>query len=561
MNARDANKEAARISAEARLIRARSDLAVAKMAEQAIKRMQDRQGRHAFMGSAVAGVGAQNKFRNATRSRIRPGNYPDSGSSIARMPAYNVDAVRRESRDQRQNNWLARAVIKRACDLKIGDGGVFEATTDDQDWNRQAQEMIVEFCELVRPEVLGWPEVRQRLTFWQLVRQLEQVAGTDGDQLLIWRKQGEGVTLQQIESERIVSPGGIDTLDIMSGVETNNEGATVAYHVAPWHTGQTAVNLGAVRRIDASSCIWWQNPLDNDTNAVRGEPGLQSLLDRIEFLDTYIENVGLAAEIATRFGAVITSSRPAQMQLALESATEDQPSVDVGRPKQIDLPQAAIMFLKEGDKVEQLKPEQPHQNARDFSVFQMACIFADYGVPPAAVLYDASGLSWGNIKALLALASPGFRVSQDGHIAGYIRRVFNRKLVEWMERGLLPRNDQYWRNHITLPSVPVLDFASEVAGYIEAINANLMTKHQVVQILTGNRFDAVVRVRARETQLERELDVVPVAAPGAKPAQAQGGPDAAMANGGGGGGDPPAGGGAGAGGDSSGSNPADQPAA
>lgn len=466
-------------------------------------------------------------FRAATRRRVNPGPAPQGGSGRYNSPVYQLRTIRAEARDVRQNSWLGRAIIKRLADFVVSDGPVFQVNTGNPAIDEQVQTALTDWAEGQDPAHYGPVELTERYDLARMLRQLVQTALTDGDHLLPFVSVANGtatptVTVQMIVADRIASPNGLDmTVDgYTQGVRLDEYGRPIAFRVCQWFESGSAINFSEGRDINANAALWWRNPMDDVSDAVRGEPGLASILDRLDFLESYLESVGLAAEIATRFGLVIKSERPASMASALESiSTEAAQQAGMGpdgSAPEIDLPMASVLHLKPGEEAMQVKPDHPTQNLRDFLMLYIGGITADVGVALAAVLYDATGMSWSNIKALLAMNWSGINTYQAALKADVILPYARRKLVEWQARGIIPALPPGTRVTCSMPSMPVLDFASEVDGYAEAIRANLMTNEEAAQRLGTGRWATLALTRKRERELENEYGINPVLLPGSK---------------------------------------------
>ena len=540
----------ARLKAD--LLEQRNRVAVAQARARVIKenaraiaaasgRMRSRLDRLTAQDSRVKEM--RDVFENARRTRLRPGAAPMGGAGFYHLPRTDRLRLAAESQHLRRNNWVARAVVKRLCDLVAADGGTWSVNSKDASWNDRAQRMLTDWADARKRATLGHPDIRGRHPFWRQIRQNIQTACTDGDLLIIKRVKGGVGRLQVVEGERIgrlgqlpgtpaakagaVQPGTDGPAvgnSIVDGVEIDADGEPAAFHIADWGLGGSAPTM-QTRRIDAAQCLYLTNPMDDELGMVRGEPALSSQIDRLEFLDLYIENTGLAAEIATRFGLVITSERPGEMQSAFEAANESQIDADTGKPREVDLPQARALFLKAGESATQIDPKQPNTNAREFILLLILLSCAEMGVPLSAAFFEGSGLSWANIKALLAIAGAGLSVWQDWCVGDTAVPIAQWKIREWIDAGRLPENPEFDEVSATMPAMPVLDFPTAVAGYKEAVAGLLMPQEEATRQLGMGRYMDVLKRRAAEVKAEKAAGVSPVQMPGAG-----GGPHAGAAS-------------------------------
>lgn len=467
-----------------------------------------------------------------TRLKQRIGGTAPGSAQWYLDPAYHA-AIRADCQAAARDNSVARAFIKRKADLDVGDGPVITSTAEG-DWRAQADAFIEKWASGLHP---GAPcDARGRCSLPELLRQIDRAWDTDGDVLAMQLKSGE---IQLIESARVGAgtlgrePSGIAAGNIyQSGVEMNKQGKPVAYWFADWNTQQSALKP-ELRRQDADYAELLCNPSDETVGMVRGEPGLQASLDQLDRLDAVIEKTALAVELATLFGLIIKTDRPAETQAAFEATTQ-QTETDSNKPATVDLEPGGALYLRTGESAEQLKPEHPSANFKEFVTAQLMIIAADLGIPLPASHFDASGMSWSNIKALMALAKRAMEVRQ-ARLERWVRKIYAWRLRLAVEEKMLPAplsEDAYDQVSVRFPSVPVVDFESEVKGYTLAIEKGLMDYDQATQSLgTGRVHDVHTRLAAQQ-QTAKTLGLEIVQTPGAsvsnqKPAAGQTDPNAA----------------------------------
>lgn len=462
-----------------------------------------------------ASIGASQMYASARRTRVNQRYGPETGSAQQHLDWGLHATIRQDCQAAARDNSVARAFIKRKADLDVGDGPIVTSASSDPEWNAKADEWFSEWWEgrrLDRPV-----DVRGCDSGPELLRKIDRAWETDGDIIAIFTKDG---SLQLVESERLggqgwKTPAGVPAAQYRAGVEMDRTGRPVKYWIADWNTTGTAAQA-TLTSYPAESAELLKNPSDDIVGLVRGEPGLQAALDQLERLDAVIEKTALAVEIATLFGLVIKTERPAETQAAFE-ATTTQTETDTAKPGRADIQPAGMLHLGLNESAEQLKPEQPSANFREFITAQMLIIAADLGVPLAASHFDAAGMSWSNIKALMAIAMRGVEARQ-ARLERFLRRVREWRLRMAIEQGELPAPPSaadIRKVAIQFPLAPVLDFESEVAGGRAAVEGGLATRDQVTQRLGTGRSADIDRGLAEEQTRARELGVVITGTPGA----------------------------------------------
>lgn len=497
----------------------------------AVERLRARHLRElAKISSVRRGPSPAARYDAATRTRLRPGPRALGGAPTRHLSAFVQDALRRDVQDLKRNSSAARIVMARAAEIIAGDGPVVTSTTDVPAWNEACDAAFNAWFDAVDPDLFGHPDRAQRLSGPEMIAGVVGAWCTDGDQLVVHTFDAEGhACFQIVEGERlraaagtrVALPGGKSIVD---GVELDPAGAPIAYHVASWTITGT-LDTASIRRVPAEAARLMINPIGVEAGFVRGVPALQACLDRIERLDAYDQATAVAAEIATRFCAIVESSQPADLQSAWELGTEQAAPARPDAPRTIELQAGMLHFLEKGGTVKALDPKFPTTNFRDFVLWQFMVLGAELGVPIVAALFDATGLSWSNIKALLALSMRSVEPAQ-ARLARLVRWMRAVKVTEWMRDGTLTPRDDWHRCDIVMPRAPVVDFKSEVEGHILAINNNLETQEQATQALGTGRAKDIRAVRQLERRDEIDKNITPPALPGAKPIGEAGGGDA-----------------------------------
>lgn len=461
------------------------------------------------------------RYDSATRTRLRPGPRPRGGSAQSHL-LLTRGLMTRDCQDLRRNSVVARALIKCDQDAVVRDGGIVTSTTADPVWNEACDRLWNCWANDEDTDDLGYCDVQHKRTFWQICRDIVQVWSTDGDVGINLVESGQ---LQVIEAERIVNPGMAPTGvvknsktggDIVDGIEVNAAGTPMFYHVGQWDRNLQRV-AGTTVPMPAEHFVFLLNPADYVRGQSRGEPALQATIPEIERLDNYIEKTGLAAEIATLFGLAIKTERPDLTKGAMEGGTDDQPTqTNTQAPNETELQAAALIHLKPGESVEQIKPEFPTTNYREYLLAQLMLIGADLRIPVCFAFLDATGLSWSNANALLAMCWPSVEAKQDELVNRLIRRVRNWKVRQWIEQGRLPENKEHDRCHIMMPGIPVLNFGDKVKGITEAVANNLMEQGQGTQELGTGRVEDIIAKNGKYRALEKEHGSEKPTMPGAK---------------------------------------------
>lgn len=469
------------------------------------------------------------------RHRLRTGPTPPRRVLADQaLHSQSLELMRAEARQAYRSFSLARALTGRMADLLVADGFVVEPSTLDQTFNDAAHERWERWCRNCTIKQNG-------RSFTQVLRSIAMAWMLDGDELVLMvapNAKREGV-LQEIEADRVVNPGGSQTRDTatcMAGVEMDDQGAPWYYYIVSRSDGLSdnysiALETTPVPAEYAALCT---NPLSELVNQTRGEPGLATSVPMLEKIEKYVNDQATAAMIATLFGLVFTTENPGSVASALNTQTgEDQISDDSypGTAQSVGLQAGFMMNCKPGEKVEQVKPEFPQQSTKEFVQLLVQMCSADVGLPLILVMLDPSAVNFHGFKSALAVTWRRISFGQDV-LAGFIRRVYEWKIAEWIAsgeltppQGLMQRDQDgaavvrlqdVARVHIFGPSIPSPDPGKDTEAAVLALNHNLTTKSAVTQNLGNGSARAIAQARAKERAEEIALGIVPMSMPGAK---------------------------------------------
>lgn len=493
----------------------------------------------------IAAVGKATAMVNGYKSE----NYARQGGGRTVYPGPSRTSLNQRARttqigrvqDLGRNNTLARMMIRRLSECVAGDGYTFQARSKNQEWNEKAEAIINEEMD--------------RLQLWQISQQSIAAGLTDGDILFVKLQSGE---LQAVEAQQIISPGTMDRGDIgtivtgengnliYDGVEIDKTtGRIAAFWIGEWKdvatakknvprtgVGQTAPISGAFgvladpTRVPAEECIYLRWPLWARANQFRGEPGFQASINRFRLIDDYLDNVAIAAQMATFFGLIFKTETPNAQKAAFEAtlgaAVGMAQTVDDGTPKEVGLEPGFDFHCKPGESVEQVQPLFPNVNTRDFVMMNIQIIGSEIGLPMMLSVFDFQGLTASNAKTQVSIAwATTIGTLQKWQTETLVRNVILWRLAAAIRAGRLPMvEDWNARHEISGPAAPVTDLLAEVNARLAAINGNLTTKEHSSQVMGFGDWDKIAERRAIEVKNEDDKKISPVLLPGAKTSSA-----------------------------------------
>lgn len=466
-----------------------------------------------FRGSSVQFVPAMRGYDSAEPGVGRPSMKGTSGAAYSQLSWHSHVAMRKACQHMVRSDLAARAVVKMWQALLVGDGAIVRCISKNAGWNKMVD---ARFDRWARGRLRGdHPDCTGRRTYWQLCRLVPKAWATDGDILTVRLGAAAGKakgSIQMIESERIQNPGNVrwNTPGYINGVQVDKYLRPVAYHVAQWNTQGTATTLTTVP-IEADAADLLINDQDDTAGMVRGEPALQAMRPRLERLNRYVENHGLAAYIQTLVALFIESNSPADLQAALEETVGQQPTTGPGEAK---MEPGAIFTGRPGEKINSFNPTAPNINYRDYVWCELVMCAADLGVPASYAFFDVAGSSYITERAKGAVAARRHWCPQEA-LSSFVAKTHAWKVEQWVAEGHIPATPEDYDVEIKWPKPPIFDLLSEVSAHREAVDANFMTLEEAVQNFGGLSAESVIATRGREMEMQRKAGVVPADKPGA----------------------------------------------
>lgn len=467
----------------------------------------------------VRGVPAANSWQAANRSGKRPRATaaPWTGMADAFLTSQTHAALRNEARQAGRRFTLAQAMLARMCDLVISDGLIIKCTSKDTAYAAAANAHIKQF--------LKNPTMRGRGHTWtRVLHRVIRALGTDGDIGLVFNTLAK---IEEIQSERIVNPGGIwamDTDSCIGGVEVDSYGAPVAFNVQSRAAALTMYGGGDTTKVAAEDMFFVINPIGEDSGQTRGVPFLTWGITLIELLETYVEDQSIAAKIATLFGLIYKVA--GNQNPASELDVDESATAQAGEPTRSQTFEPGYsLTIGPDESVEQVKPEYPQQNARDFATLVSMMATCSIGLPLILVLLDPSQTNFHGFKSAISVSFRMVNYMQE-LVSDITQWAIERSLAVEIRAGRLTQPEDWNALKIVCPPMPTPDFGKDVDAIGKAISLNLMDKSTGTQLLGTGDADEIAASREREVADEKAKGITPIiAGAGPNPADAEADPE------------------------------------
>lgn len=353
-----------------------------------------------------------------------------------------------------------------------------------------------------------------RMSFAQVQRLYIETFAVDGEPLLrLLPGFGNefGFAVQVLDTDQLDHelnrPAGKDANEIRMGVEIDQWGRPVAYHVWDGHPSDPTVKARRPLRIPAEQIV--HDLLADRPGQTRGVSWYAPILFRARMLHGYEESVVIGA----RGGAMnmgFFKPNPEHYQVAVDEADDVPFEAEAGTFRRLPV----------GMDFEEYNPNQPTTSFSEFDKSMLRSIAAGLESSYSSLTGDLSDVNYSSIRQGKLDERDVWRVLQQLVIEALLERVF----PEWLKWALttgaleLPsRNAARWGDHEWQPrGWDWVDPLKDIAATEKAL-ANRLTSRTRVCAERGVDFEDLLAEIAAEEKLAREYEVE-IAPPKASPA-------------------------------------------
>lgn len=444
----------------------------------------------------------------------RHGSWSIAGGSADADIIYELPALRARSRDLVANDGYAAGVVSTIVSNVVGTGLRPQSRIDARAAGLSADE--AETLQSAMEDVWAeWAEecdVTGRQDFYGLQRQAFNQIVVNGDVLGLVRWKGNAPRVQLVEADRLGDP--ISRPELRGGVELDEDGRPIAYHVRKTHPGDRSYAAGSMHqyeRVPARDgegrpvvCHLYRQERPGQN---RGKPWLTPVLSLFKDMSEYQEAELVAARVAACFALFVTKNDAAWAMFANLQSTNDAGQRIEG------LEPGMIEYLEPGETISTFNPQRPGVTFDMFMIRLLRAIAAAMDLPYEIVARDYSQVNYSSARAAILEARKLFRVYQQWFARSFCQ-VFWDWVMEWAWlQGRLPVADFYGKRRALLRTAwfgdgwEWVDPVKEVQASIDAIDANLTTLSEELA-LRGRDLDETLAAREREKRKAREAGLV-----------------------------------------------------
>jgi lambda family phage portal protein len=459
----------------------------------------------------------------------------------------NLETLRARSRDLFMNSPIGSGALKTARTNVIGPGLKLKSRIDSatlglsdeaaDDWKRKTESEFALWAESKHSDAIRMNDFydQQGIAFLGMLM--------NGDAFAVFRRVNHeswmpyGLRLHLIEADRICNPQATgyqgDNVssknttngnEIVSGVEIDSSGATVAYHIS--NTYPTAIGYESTKprswaRVEAYGSKTGQSNILHLMDAERAEqrrgvPFLAPVIESLKQITRYTEAELMASVIAGMFTVFIKSAGPSS-DMPLGTMIDPNQQVAPSEPNNYEMGAGAINVLGDGEEVQIANPGRPNSQFDPFVSSLCRYIGAALEIPQELLLKSFQS-SYSASRAALLEAWKMFRMRRQWTAKEFCQPVYEEWLTEAVAIGRIhapgffndPAIRRAWcRAEWNGPAPGQLDPVKEVAAAEKRIANGLSTREREAIETNGSDFESNIQQQKRENKILNDAGINP----------------------------------------------------
>lgn len=423
--------------------------------------------------------------------------------------------IREQARHLEQNHDLARGAINLMVANIAGANGI----TIEPQPRTKAGDIHAELAEQIRElwaDWIRWPDVTWEYD-WAAVQRVMARAWLRDGEVLAQFVDGASKTLdhgtvvpfsiEMIEADHLPFEFSRATKPrITAGVERNDWGRPIAYHIYRDHPGDM-VRMPVqsdLKRVSADRMLHLK--LCDRSRQARGVSAFASVMGRLDDIKDYEESERVAAKVAASMAAVIKKGQPDLYEAPLDADPRDLKF----RPGMI------FDDLLPGESIETIDAKRPNPNVESFRSGQLRAVSAGIGCTYSSLAKDYDG-TYSSQRQELVEGWGIYSVLQSEFTGQFVRPVYERFISVAMAARLikLPSDLRPLSIDDALfigPQMPWIDPIKEAKAWGELERNGHASGPEIIRRRGQNPID-VLDQESRWREQARDRDLVIAADP------------------------------------------------
>ena len=473
----------------------------------------------------VINSGYSNYGASKTKKSLIGWNY--SGRSSKEDIEDNLDTLRQRSRDLYMGVPFATGAIK-TCRTNVIGSGLKLKSQIDYEYLGMTKEESSKLEDTIEREFSIWADSVdcsiERLDNFYELQQLAFINWLLSGDVLVLLPTTKRVNMpydlriKLIEADRLSNPNNSFNPKIIGGVEVNDDGEVVAYHISNRHPqSYTGEEISWERVLAYGAKTGRKNVLHlmnrERIGQLRGVPFLAPVIESLKQLGRYTDAELTAAVISGMF-TVFIEKDSASSDIPLGSAIQEEKQVDVADVNSIELGSGAIVDLNEGEKANFANPGRPN-TAFDGFVASLSRQIGAALEMPYEILVKHFSSSYSASRGALLEAWKTFKMYRSWMSKDFCQPIFEEWLSEAVAKGRISApgffnnpliKKAYCSAEWNGPTQGQLDPVKEVTAAEKRVANGFSTRDRETQELTGGDFLKNMQSRVREEKLVMEVN-------------------------------------------------------
>lgn len=324
--------------------------------------------------------------------------------------------------------------------------------------------------------------------------------------------------IRLIEADRLSSPMSNINPNIIGGVETNEAGEVVAYHISTQHplSWESAPET-RWDRVEAFGPVTGRRNVLHIMNRERigqrrGVPFLAPVIEALKQLGRYTDAELVAAVVSGMF-TVFIEKESASSDIPIGEIVPQAAQVDSVDESTIELAPGAVIDLNEGEKAHDMNPGRPNTNFDGFVIAVSRQVGAALEIPYELLIKNFNA-SYSASRGALLEAWKSFRMQRTWLANDFCQPIYNEWFAEAVAKGRISApgffTDPLIRKAYTGaewngPAQGLLNPVQEVQAAEKRVQNGFSTRDRETAELTGGDFYRNAQQLKQEEKLLKEV--------------------------------------------------------
>ena len=323
-----------------------------------------------------------------------------------------------------------------------------------------------------------------------------------------------------IEADRLSNPNGMFNPHIVGGVETNDAGEVVAYHISTHHPLSWEYSETRWTRVEAYGAATGRRNVLHVMNRERigqrrGVPFLAPVIEALKQLGQYTEAELTAAIVSGLFTVAIEKDENSDEDMVGAFEGEEQ-QADGGEENTVELEPGLVWDLAKGEKATPLTPGRPNANFDSFVISICRQIGAALEIPYEILLKHFNSSFTASRGALLEFWK-AVKMYRNWLSADFCQPIFEEWLAEAVAKGRIAApgffadplvRRAYCRAEWNGPAQGLLNPVQEVEAAAKRVENYFSTGEREAAEMNGSDFYRNVQQRRQEKKIIKEAEGV-----------------------------------------------------